>query len=184
MRPAVFLDRDGTIIRMVDYISDPAHVELIDGAAEAIVALRAAGYACIVVTNQSGIGRGYYTEDDFQAVQCEMDRQLAERGAQVDGVYFCPVAPDSSDLTTIDHVDRKPGPGMLLRAAKEHGLDLSRSWMIGDMPSDTLAGRNAGCGGCILVRSGKDHGVEDVPSADHVVADIQQAARLILGATT
>jgi D-glycero-D-manno-heptose 1,7-bisphosphate phosphatase len=175
MRPAVFLDRDGTIIEAVHYLSDPAQVRLIDGAAEAIRALRGAGYACVVVTNQSAIGRGLLSVERLFEIHQEMRRQLAERGAELDGLYFCPVVPTSEDRVTIDHPDRKPGPGMVLKAAAELGLDLPRSWMIGDMMSDVLTGRNAGCRGSILVGAG--HGGADDDSA---AASLAEAARLIL----
>ena len=147
MRPAVFLDRDGTIIASVHYLADPELVRLIDGAARAIRALRSAGYAIVVVSNQSAVGRGMLSVERLFEVHDAMCRQLAEAGASLDGFYFCPAVPASDDRTAVDHPDRKPAPGMLLRAAIDLDLDLSRSWMIGDMVSDVLAGRNAGCMG-------------------------------------
>lgn len=192
LHPAVFLDRDGTIIREVHYIARPEQVELLPGAAEAITMLRAAGFRCVVVSNQSGVGRGKLTEADMHAVQREVERQLAAampgHGAPLDGAHFCTVAPpkdaDSSPdrRTRVDHPDRKPGPGMLLRAAREHGLDLARSWMVGDMLSDILAGKNAGCKATIHVRTG--HGAsqpEASKSADFVADNLLDAARIIVG---
>ncbi len=181
MRPAVFLDRDGTIIASVHYLADPELVRLIDGAAPALRALRSAGYALVVVSNQSAVGRGMLSVERLFEVQDAMCRQLAERGASLDGFYFCPAVPASDDRTAIEHPDRKPAPGMLLRASVDLDLDLSRSWMIGDMVSDVLAGRNAGCKGSILVRSGlelpQDLGeLADVP----IAADIMEAADMIL----
>lgn len=152
MRPAVFLDRDGTIIEHVDHLTDPGDVRLIPGAAKAIRLLRSAGYVCVVVTNQSVIGRGMLSVEGLGRVHAEMRRQLAQHGAELDGVYYCPAAPTTTDRTTVEHSDRKPGSGMLLRAATEMDLDVSRSWMIGDMLSDVHAGRNAGCRGTILIR--------------------------------
>jgi len=187
MRPAVFLDRDGTVIAHVHYLSDPADVRLLPGAAEALAKLRAAGFACVLVTNQSGIGRGMYTEERLRQVHAEMTRQLAIFGVSLDGIYFCPEAPvgEGDDPTVIDHPDRKPGPGMLMRAARELGLDLSASWMIGDMISDVLAGINAGCLGSILVRTGKrlpEPG--DYPGVVYQTADdLRAAAALILEET-
>ena len=181
MRPAVFLDRDGTIITSVHYLVDPELVRLIDGAARAIRALRSAGYAVVVVSNQSAVGRGMLSVERLYEVHDAMCRQLVEGGASLDGFYFCAAVPISDDRTAIEYPDRKPAPGMLLRASVELDLDLSRSWMIGDLVSDVLAGRNAGCMGSILVRTGlglpEDLGeLADVP----IAADIMDAADMIL----
>lgn len=184
MRPAVFLDRDGTLIEERHYLCDPAGVRLLPGAAGAIRMLREAGYACVLVTNQSGIGRGLFTVDDLRRVHAELERQLREAGAALDGWYFCPEAPRGTDgdRTTVEHPDRKPGPGMLLRAARDLGLDLGRSWMVGDMLSDLLAGRNAGCRGSILVRTGYGSRLEaPEKTADHIADDLMAAALWILG---
>jgi D-glycero-D-manno-heptose 1,7-bisphosphate phosphatase len=155
-RPAIFLDRDGTLIEERDYPSHPDQVQLIAGAAAALERLRQAGFVCVVVSNQSGVGRGMLTEAQMHSVNDEMLRQLRAAGTNLDGLYCCTVAPLSSDKTVIEHADRKPGPGMLLRAARELNLDLPASWVIGDSVSDILAGRNAGCLGQILVRTGHD----------------------------
>lgn len=182
-RPAVFLDRDGTIIAHVHYLSEPGQVRLLEGAAEALRRLRAAGYGCVVVTNQSGIGRGMYTEAQLDAVHARLSELLEAEGTAIDGYYHCPVVPTSEDPTHIDHPDRKPAPGMLLRAAEELGLDLSASWMIGDMVSDALAGQNAGCKGSILVKTGKALPVEGAhPGIAYEVADdLLDATERILG---
>jgi D-glycero-D-manno-heptose 1,7-bisphosphate phosphatase len=188
LHPAIFLDRDGTIIREVHYIARPEQVELLPGAAQAIAMLHAAGFRCVVISNQSGVGRGMLTEADMHAVQREVERQLASAGATLDAAYFCTVAPpkDADDApdrrVRVDHPDRKPGPGLLLRAAREHNLDLTRSWMIGDMLSDVLAGKNAGCKATIHVRTG--HGVSQPDaskSADFVADNLLDAARIIVG---
>jgi len=181
VKPAVLLDRDGTIIEQVHHLTDPAGVKLIPGAGEAIRTLRAHGYVCVVVTNQSVIGRGMLTVEGLERVHREMHRQLAEHRARLDGVYFCPVAPTSNDRTAVEHCDRKPGPGMLWRAARELDLELGRSWFVGDMLSDLHAGRNAGCRGSILVRTGRGASVSaDDPVIDHVVEDLLEGARLII----
>jgi D-glycero-D-manno-heptose 1,7-bisphosphate phosphatase len=181
MRPAVFLDRDGTIIEQVHYLRDPAEVRLIPEAAAAIVGLRAAGYACVVVSNQSAVGRGLLTVGRLGEIHEEMCRQLRELGADLDGFYFCPAVPATADRTAVDHPDRKPGPGMLLRASEDLGLDLARSWMVGDLASDMHAGRNAGCRGTILVRTGLGAAVDEADEAiDHIAADLAGAADLIL----
>jgi histidinol-phosphate phosphatase family protein len=154
VRPAVFLDRDGTLIEHVHYLSDPAHVRILPGAALALTRLRRAGFVCVLVTNQSAIGRGMITEARLHEIHVEMNRQLAEQGAALDAVYYCPDAPAMDDRTVIENSRRKPGPGMLLQAAGEIGLELADSWMVGDLISDVLAGLNAGCRS-ILVASGQ-----------------------------
>jgi len=182
MRRAVFLDRDGTIIEHVHYLDDPARVRLVAGAAEAIRTLRSAGFLCVMVTNQSAIGRRTLSVERFDQVQEEVFRQLRLEQAELDGSYFCPVVPGTEDPTIIEHPDRKPGPGMLLRAACELDIDVSQSWIVGDGVSDALAGRNAGCRGSILVRTGLGAAAAAVDgAADHVVTDLREAARLILG---
>jgi D-glycero-D-manno-heptose 1,7-bisphosphate phosphatase len=155
LRPAVFLDRDGTLNVDRSYLTRPEQLQLLPGVGPALQQLRAAGFALVVVTNQSAIGRGLMIETDLQDVHAEMNRQLAELGVFLDGIYHCPAAPLSSDPLVSDHPDRKPAPGMLLRAAGDLRLDLARSWMIGDALRDVLAGQNAGCRGCVLVRTGQ-----------------------------
>ena len=153
-RPAVFLDRDGTVIKHVHYLCDPAMIQLLPGVAEALRRFRSAGFARVLVTNQSAIGRGMLTVQRLDEIHTEMNRQLAECGATIDAIYYCPDVPGSEDQTVVETPDRKPGPGMLLRAATDLELDLTASWMIGDLISDVLAGRNAGCRS-ILLESGK-----------------------------
>lgn len=182
MRPAVFLDRDGTIIREVHHIARPEQVEILPGAAAAIGDLRRAGFACVVVSNQSAVGRGMITLEDVRLVQAEVEKRLASEGVRIDGFYFSPIAPIGSDRRLVEHPERKPGPGMLVRAARELDLDLRASWMIGDMLSDLLAGRNAGCRASILVRTGHGGKADDetIAAADRVVDDLGAAARLIV----
>lgn len=180
MRPAVFLDRDGTLIELVHHLADPGAVRLIPGAGAAVRRLAEAGFVTVVVTNQSVIGRGLLTEDGLAEIHEVMHRQLAAEGGRVDHVYFCPTAPVTKDPTVIEDPMRKPGPGMLLQAAREHGLDLAASWMVGDTVSDILAGRHAGCR-TVLVRTGygtRDDGAADV--ADAIAPDVGAAADLIL----
>jgi D,D-heptose 1,7-bisphosphate phosphatase len=185
LRPAVFLDRDGTLIEHVHYLSDPVHVRLLPGAAEALTRLRRAGYLSVLVTNQSAIGRGMITEARLHEIHVEMNRQLAERGTALDGIYFCPDAPSGDDRTVIENSQRKPGPGMLLQAATELGLELADSWMVGDLISDVLAGVNAGCRS-ILVASGQTvvSGAEALPVTGLYLtaADFAAAAEMILNA--
>jgi D,D-heptose 1,7-bisphosphate phosphatase len=180
-RPAVFLDRDGTVIDHVPYLSDPALVRLLPGAAAALRQLRQAGFACVLVTNQSAIGRGMLTEDRLDQIHTELKRQLAACGATLDGIYYCPDVPRGDDRTVVENPDRKPGPGMLRRAAADLGLNLSASWMVGDLISDVLAGQSAGCRS-ILVQSGQTSPAEAsaVGGRSLLAADLAAAAALIL----
>jgi D-glycero-D-manno-heptose 1,7-bisphosphate phosphatase len=179
MNRAVFLDRDGTLIGLVHHLTDPADVRLIPGAAAAVRGLRDAGYRVVVVTNQSVVGRGMLTEAGLAEVHAEMARQLAAAGTAVDGLYFCPLAPAQKDPTVVEHPMRKPGPGMLRQAADEMGLDLARSWMVGDTVSDMLAGRNAGCR-TVLVRTGYGAAYAHPRGTyDDEAADLAGAAALI-----
>jgi D-glycero-D-manno-heptose 1,7-bisphosphate phosphatase len=131
-RPAVFLDRDGTLIEDPGYLADPAGVVLIPGAAEALARLEALGFLRIVITNQSGIARGYFDESAFHAVQREVERQLANQDASIDACLYCPH--QASDGCAC----RKPGTALHREAASRFGIDLARSWCIGDRPGDVL----------------------------------------------
>lgn len=184
MKPAVYLDRDGTILAHVHHLRDPRDVRLIAGVADAIRAIRDAGYACVIVTNQSVVGRGLLTMRGLERIHAVMLSALLEHGAVVDAVYACPIAPAQDDPLLIEHPERKPGPMMLLRAASEHGLDVARSWMVGDSLSDMLAGRNAGCRGTILVRTGKGRlAPAEHPAIDQVAEDLRAAAGWIVSAS-
>lgn len=151
LKPAVFLDRDGTIIKHVHHLVDPALVQLLPGVPDAILRLQLHGFACVVVTNQSVVGRGLLSEEGLQQIHEEMAKQLSSFEIRLDGVYSCFKVPEQSDPCVIEHPDRKPGPGMIFRAAQELSLNINRSWMIGDSISDVMAGRNAGCEGAILL---------------------------------
>ena len=183
-RPAVFLDRDGTVIEQVHYLSDPGKVRLLPDSGPSLRRLRAAGYAPVVITNQSAIGRGMITVEQYGLVNDEMTRQLADEGVTLDGIYYCPEVPTVDDRTVVTHGDRKPGPGMLIRASKDLGLDLASSWMIGDMVSDALAGINAGCKGSLIVETGKGLDEDEARAgAYRVVPSLSAAADVILGST-
>lgn len=132
-RPAVFLDRDGTVIHDPGYLARPEDVRLLPGAAEAIARLNRAGWPVVMVTNQSGIGRGYYSEEDFRAVQAELERRLSEVGAGLEGVHFCP-----HDPTVHACRCRKPGRELFERAIAEHDLDPAASWFVGDRLRDVV----------------------------------------------
>ena len=177
---AVFLDRDGTLIELVHHLTNPGDVRLIAGAGAAVQSLRAAGWKVVIVTNQSVIGRGKLTEAGLAEVHAEMNRQLATEDTQVDGIHFCPLRPVQSDPTVIEDPMRKPGPGMLQAAARDLGLDLQSSWMVGDTVSDMLAGRNAGCR-TLLVRTGYGAGFShDMAAVDREAPGLAEAAKIIL----
>lgn len=151
---AVFLDRDGTISDYNGYITRADQLRLAEGTGESLRDLVNAGYYCIVVTNQSAIGRGMMTELQLQPVHERLLDLLAAEGATLSAIYYCPDLPDSDDEFTVTNPDRKPGAGMLRRAAVDLKLNLSSSWMIGDRYSDVLAGSHAGCRGSIRLLSG------------------------------
>lgn len=178
---AAFLDRDGTLIELVHHLTDPGDVQLIDGAGEAVKRLRAAGWQVIIITNQSVIGRGKLTEAGLAEVHAEMNRQLAVHDTQVDAIYFCPLAPTQKDQRVIEDPMRKPGPGMLLQAARDHDIDLAASWMVGDTLSDMLAGKNAGCRS-LLVRTGYGHKVDT--DFDKEAPTLVEATKIILNEGT
>lgn len=147
-RPAVFLDRDNTLIHNDGDLGDPEQVKLIQGIAPAIASLCGLGYKVVVVTNQGGVARGKYTEADVDAVHDRIEQLVDERanGARIDAFYFCPFHPQGKIAKyKKDHPTRKPKPGMLLQAAEDLELDLSQSWMVGDSLRDTDAGAAAGC---------------------------------------
>jgi D-glycero-D-manno-heptose 1,7-bisphosphate phosphatase len=157
---AVFLDRDGTLIEDPGYLSDPSAVRLLPGAAEALRALRAAGYRLVLVSNQSGIGRGYFTLEEAEAVHRRLVDELAERGVALDDARYCPHAPDEGCSC------RKPKPGLLLAAADELGLDLEASFMVGNSPSDIGAGKRAGCRTVLLGSESSDAVAADLEAPD------------------
>jgi D-glycero-D-manno-heptose 1,7-bisphosphate phosphatase len=172
---AVFLDRDDTLIRNIPYLGDPAMVELLPGVADGLGALRNAGFRLYLVSNQSGVGRGLITKAQVAAVNAEMERRI---GLSLDGAYLCYA--DPADPYAAD--ERKPSPTLLFRARDEHGLDLARSFIIGDKKIDIECGRNAGCQGSILVRTGTEPAAVEGAEAlsDFTAPTFAQAADWIL----
>lgn len=151
-RRALFLDRDGVINVDRGYVARIQDFQFVDGIFDLVRAARARGLVPVVVTNQSGIARGYYTEADYHRLTDFMRHRFAEEGAPLERVYFCPYHPDAElERYRRVHPDRKPGPGMLLTAAAELGLDLAGSVMIGDQRKDAAAARAAGVGHIALV---------------------------------
>lgn len=183
--PAVFLDRDGTIIQEAEYLSDPAGVELLPGAADGILALRDAGYRVVVTSNQSGVARGYFDEDAVQRVNQRVQYLLEQSGAGLDGVYYCPHYADGEVAPYNRACDcRKPEPGMLLAAARDLDLDLSQSWVVGDKAADIAFGARQGLR-TVLVMTGygretQARGFTGQDRPHQVCADLAEAARVIL----
>jgi len=174
--PAVFLDRDGTLIVERAYLADPAGVELVAGAPEALARLRDAGIPYVIVTNQSGIARGLYTEADYQRVAARLQALLEEAGVPPAATLHCPHHPDVTGPCTC----RKPGTGLYLRASAEVGLDPAASWYVGDKPSDVLPALELGGRG-VLVRTGYGREAQAaVPPETAVVDDLPAAVDLVL----
>jgi len=185
-RPAVFLDRDGTLTDEVGYVNHPSRLRLLPRSAEAIRRLNAAGVPAVVVTNQAGIARGYFSQDVLDAVNATLVAQLAEAGARLDGVYVCPHHPTEGAPPYRARCEcRKPKPGLLRRAAAELGLDLARSTMIGDKPSDLVPGREVGAA-TVLVLTGYGRGEWEyhrdrfAVKPDHVADDLLDAVEWAL----
>lgn len=151
-RPALFLDRDGVLNEDHGYVSRWEDFRWIAGAREAVAAFNRAGWLVIVVTNQSGVGRGFYTEDDMHALHGRMAQDLAAVGGHIDAFYFAPHHPEAADdaYRHPDPPDRKPNPGMILRALAEWPIDRARSILVGDKPSDLEAALRAGIRGVLF----------------------------------
>jgi len=176
VRRAAFIDRDGTIIRDADYLADPERVELLPGAAEGMRRLTAAGYALVIVTNQSGIARGLYSEGDFQAVQQRLGQVLGEAGVVVDAVFHCPHHPDFTGPCDC----RKPQLGMYRAAADRLGLDLAVSVYIGDRLKDVEPALATGGRGFLVLTGYGAREAREAPVGVEVVADLREAAQLAL----
>ena len=166
-RPAAFLDRDGVLIVDSGYPHRPDQLVLIPGAAEAVKRLNDAGFVTVIVTNQSGVARGMFSEEVMHGFNALLVERLAEAGARIDAVYACPFHAEAvvDRYRHPDHPDRKPNPGMLLKAVAEHDLDPARSLMIGDQPSDMEAARRAGVAGYRFQGGDLDQFVSEILSA-------------------
>ena len=179
-RRAVFLDRDGTLNVERELIRSPDEVELLSGVTEGLCTLSEAGFALVVITNQSALARGWMSPDELTAVHERLSTLLAESSVQLDAILHCPHHPTEGEppLRAVCTC-RKPEPGMLFEAAAEHDLDLAGSWIVGDAVRDMEAGRRAGVN-CLMVRTGK--GAKECSSMDPamVVDDLSAAARHIL----
>lgn len=173
--PAIFLDRDGTINVDHGYVSEIDNFEFIDGVIDAMRELKQMGFALVLVTNQSGIARGMFSEDQFMQLTEWMDWSLADRDVDLDGIYFCPHHPEGVIETFKQSCDcRKPQPGMLLNAQQELNIDMSASYMVGDKIEDMQAAAAAGVGKKVLVRSGKPVTAEGENTADWVLNSLKE----------
>ncbi len=175
-RPALFLDRDGVINVDHAYVHRKEDVDFVDGIFDLCIAAKRRGYLVIVVTNQAGIGRGYYTEHDFHVLTDWMKAQFRQRGADIDAVYFSPYHPEHGIGAYRKDADcRKPRPGMLLRAAREFGIDVSRSVLVGDNDTDVQAGMAAGVGRNLLFAPQGGASRSGCVGAHAVLADLRDA---------
>ena len=182
-KPTVFLDKDGTLIEDLPYNVDPSRIRFAPGARAGVRLLGAAGYRLVIVTNQSGVARGYFGEADLERVATHLAQQLQSLGAALDGFYFCPHLPDGINEYAMECHCRKPLPGLIRRAATELGLVVPGSWFVGDTWMDVAAGRAAGCR---TIMVGPEHRTAATLPADrrpdHAVPDLLAAARVIVAA--
>lgn len=184
MGAVVFLDKDGTLVENVPYNVDPALVHLAPGAAHGLRRLAAAGFRLAVITNQPGVALGLFPESALDAVRARLDELLAACGVALSGFYYCPHHPDAllPQYATCCEC-RKPGPGLIRRAARELDASPSRSWVVGDILDDVEAGRRAGCR-TVLIDNGNETEWVRTPlrHPDHVAPDLARAAELIVEA--
>ena len=178
---AIFLDRDNTLIEDLGYINHPDQVKLLDGVAKALIEFGAMGYKLIVVSNQSGVARGVVSEKALGEIHNRLKQLLAEKGAHLDRIYYCPYHPDGTIAKYRKESSwRKPNPGMLLAAADEMDIDLSQSWMIGNSSHDVEAGSQAGCKTILTNHAShyKQHELGE-PNPDYRAVNIKEAVNII-----
>ncbi|HLI51493.1 MAG TPA: HAD family hydrolase [Thermomicrobiaceae bacterium] len=181
LRRAIFLDRDGTLVHARHYPSLPRDLVLYDGIESGLKQLQAAGFKLVVVTNQSGIARGYFSEADLRRMHKHLSAELARLGVHIDAYYYCPHHPDGAVAELAIRCDcRKPEPGMLLRAAAELDLDLTGSWLAGDILDDIEAGNRAGCRTVLVDLGTESQPVSDGRRPDYVAKDTVAALQIIL----
>ena len=182
LHPALFLDRDGVINHEVGFLHRPEQVRWVDGIFALARTAVELGYRLVVVTNQSGIGRGLYTTAEFEALMAWMGDEFQSRGAMLHAVYHCPYHPEhGKGEWRREHSDRKPGPGMLLRAAREHDLDLRRSVLVGDRCSDIAAANAAGLRQAFLLSGTETAGCPGVAIAVSFLGELEAWLRQVGG---
>lgn len=181
MTRAVFIDKDNTLVTDVPFNADPARVALMPGAGEGLRTLASAGYRLFVASNQSGVAYGYFGIDALAGLEARIGELLAAEGVSIDAYYWCPHHPDGSDPRfAVACTCRKPEPGLLLRAAAEHGVELASSWVVGDILDDVDAGRRAGCRTVLVDNGGETEWLMAPSRTPHYVADdLAGAARYI-----
>jgi D-glycero-D-manno-heptose 1,7-bisphosphate phosphatase len=180
-RAAIFLDKDGTLLKDVPWNVDPLHMRLAPGAFEALEVFASLGMPLFIISNQSGVALGKFPASALSDVEARLHELANIAGAKLDGIYWCPHHPQGAvaDYTRVCGC-RKPAPGMLLRAADEHGIDLSRSWFIGDILDDIEAGHRAGCRAVLIDNGNETEWLQgEGREPDLVVKDLHEAARAI-----
>lgn len=184
LAPAVFLDKDGTVIDDLPYNVDPTRIRLAPGARTGLPALHRAGYRLVIATNQAGVARGYFTEDELREVELHLVGVFDDLGAELAGFYACPHYPDGVNEYAVECDCRKPRPGLIVRAARELGLDLPRSWFVGDTWMDVVAGRAAGCRTVMIGPEWETAAsLPDDRRPDFAVPDLEAAAAIIVERT-
>lgn len=180
---AIFLDKDGTLVENLPYNVDPARMKLARGAGDALRQFQAAGYLLFVISNQSGVARGLFPEEALKGVRERLEQMLLSEGVKLDGFYYCPHFPEGKvGKYAVTCFCRKPSPGMLFQAVREHGLNRTASWMIGDILTDVECGRRAGCK-TILLDNGNETEWLSGPfrRPDYTARDLAETAKIILG---
>lgn len=181
---AVFLDKDGTLVENVPYNAEPAKIRLSSGAAEGVRLLDRAGFRLFVVSNQSGVAGGHFPEEQLARVEERLRALMTGAGASLAGFYYCPHHPEGTVAKySTTCTCRKPEPGMILNAARDHDIDVRESWLVGDILDDVEAGRRAGCR-TILIDNGHETEWQMSPlrTPDHVATDLAEAATIIISA--
>jgi D-glycero-D-manno-heptose 1,7-bisphosphate phosphatase len=182
MAKAIFLDKDGTLIPDIPYNVNPDLITIVPDAIEGLKQLSAEGYLLIIISNQAGVARGYFTEDKLPAVEQRIKQLLEKQGVKLSAFYYCPHHPEGTvSRYTDDCYCRKPQPGMLLKAARDHNIDLPSSWMIGDILNDVEAGNRAGSK-TVLINNGNETEwiAGTLRSPTYISNSINQAAEDIL----
>ncbi|MBK1441564.1 HAD family hydrolase [Parapedobacter sp. ISTM3] len=186
-KKAIFLDKDGTLIRDVPYNADPAKIELLAGVADGLRQLGTLGYSFFVVTNQAGVAKGYFREEALLGVEKKLQQLLSSSGVVLSGFYYCPHHPEGTvkSYTRICRC-RKPMPGMLLQAAATYGISLGDSWMVGDILDDVEAGNRAGCKTVLIdgLRRERKNVLNEHQRPSYIADSFTQAANLIIKSTS
>jgi D,D-heptose 1,7-bisphosphate phosphatase len=177
---AIFLDRDNTLIEDPGYINDPEQVKLLEGVPEALIALKSMGYKLVVVSNQSAVARGIVTEEVLAQIHRRLEQLLAEEGASLDRIYYCPYHPDGAIPKYRRDSDlRKPSPGMLLEASRDMDIDLAESWMVGNGAGDIEAGARAGCKTILLDSRGRVRLEPGRPGPDYRAVNLKEVVNIV-----